>query len=61
MPNIRKPHLLIVEARFFPAEEVRSIVPIPPLRDPLSAYLTDHVPGRFYTFAGWDGRNPRLV
>lgn len=59
--NPRDPDGFIVEARFFPAEEVRTIVPIPPLRDPLSAYLSDHVPGRFYTFAGWDGRNPRLV
>src|SRR5690606_17041389 len=59
--NPRDPDGFIVEARFFPAEEVRTIVPIPPLRDPLSTYLTDHVPGRFYTFAGWDGRNPRLV
>ncbi len=59
--NPRDPDGFIVEARFFPASEVRTIVPIPPLRDPLVAYLEDRVPGRFYSYAGWDGRVPRSV
>jgi len=59
--NPRDPDGFIVEARFFPASEVRTIVPIPPLRDPLVAYLEDRVPGRFYSFGGWDGRWPRSV
>lgn len=59
--NPRDPDGFIVEARFFPAAEVRTIVPIPPLRDPLVAYLEDRVPGRFYSYAGWDGRVPRSI
>lgn len=59
--NPRDPDGFIVEARFFPAEEVKSIVPTPPLRDPLVNYLVDHVPGKFYSYAGWDGRTPRQV
>lgn len=59
--NPRDPDGFIVEARFFPASEVRTIVPIPPLRDPLVTYLEDRVPGRFYSYAGWDGRVPRSV
>ncbi|MDF1524162.1 MAG: NUDIX hydrolase [Trueperaceae bacterium] len=59
--NPRDPDGFIVEARFVPAEEVRAIVPLPPLRDPLVDYLTDGVTGRFYSYAGWDGRGPRRV
>jgi hypothetical protein len=40
---------------------VRSIVPLPPLRDPLVAFLRDRVAGRFYTFSSWDGRTPQRV
>ena len=59
--NPRDPDGFIVEARFFPVEEVAATVPIPPLRDPLVAYLRDRVPGRFYSSAGWDGRGVRRV
>ncbi len=59
--NPRDPDGFIVEARFFPVEEVATIVPIPPLRDPLVNYLHDRVPGRFYAFGGWDGRTARVV
>ncbi|MBW7916353.1 MAG: NUDIX hydrolase [Trueperaceae bacterium] len=59
--NPRDPDGFIVEARFFPVEEVATIVPIPPLRDPLVTYLRERVPGRFYTYGGWDGRSPRAV
>ncbi|HZJ10141.1 MAG TPA: NUDIX hydrolase [Trueperaceae bacterium] len=59
--NPRDPDGFIVEARFFPAAEVRDTVPIAPLRDPLVAYLNDRVAGRFYSYAGWDGRFPRRV
>ena len=44
-----------------PADEVRAIVPLPPLRDPLVDFLTDRVAGRFYAYAGWDGRGPRRI
>ncbi|HEX7039314.1 MAG TPA: NUDIX hydrolase [Trueperaceae bacterium] len=59
--NPRDPDGFIVEARFFPLEEVRARVPIPPLRDPLVTYLRDGVAGRFYSYAGWDGRGARQV
>ena len=59
--NPKDPDGFIVEARFFPADEVKTIVPIPPLRDPLVSYLTDHIAGRFYSFAGWDGKTPLQV
>ena len=59
--NPRDPDGFIVEARFFPLEEVKLKVPIPPLRDPLISYLSDNVSGRFYTYAGWDGRGARRV
>ncbi len=59
--NPRDPDGFIVEARFVPADEVRAIVPLPPLRDPLVDFLTDRVAGRFYSYAGWDGRTPRRV
>lgn len=54
--NPRDPDGFIVEARFFPAEDVKNVIPIPPLRDPLVAYLQGHRPGTFYAYAGWDGR-----
>lgn len=54
--NPRDPDGFIVEARFFPIEEVKEIIPIPPLREPLVNYLLDRHPGRFYSYAGWDGR-----
>ncbi len=59
--NPRDPDGFIVEARFFPVEEVESIIPIPPLREPLAAYLRDRTPGRFFTYGGWDGRGVRVV
>lgn len=59
--NPRDPDGFIVEARFFPVEEVRRIIPIAPLREPLVKYLSDRRPGRFWTFAGWDGRGARHV
>lgn len=59
--NPRDPDGFIVEARFFPVEEVATIVPIPPLREPLVNYLNERVPGRFYAYGGWDGRGARMV
>jgi 8-oxo-dGTP diphosphatase len=59
--NPRDPDGFIVEARFFPAEEVEKIIPIAPLREPLVAYLRDRQPGRFYSYAGWDGREERSI
>ncbi len=59
--NPRDPDGFIVEARFVPVEEVAQLVPIPPLRDPLTAYLRDAQAGRFYSYAGWDGRGEHHV
>lgn len=59
--NPRDPDGFIVEARFFPLEEVKARVPIPPLRDPLVTYLSDGIAGRFYSYSGWDGRGARQV
>lgn len=59
--NPRDPDGFIVEARFFPADEVESTIPIPPLREPLVRYLRDWKAGRFYAYAGWDGRGVRSV
>jgi 8-oxo-dGTP diphosphatase len=59
--NPRDPDGFIVEARFVPVDEVEAIMPMPPLREPLSRYLRDHVAGRFYSYAGWDGRGLRTV
>ncbi len=57
--NPRDPDGFIVEARFFPVEEVEQLIPIPPLREPLAAYLREREPGRFYSYAGWDGRGAK--
>lgn len=54
--NPRDPDEFIVEARFFPVEEVEKMIPIPPLQEPLANYLRDRKAGRFYSYAGWDGR-----
>jgi 8-oxo-dGTP diphosphatase len=59
--NPRDPDGFIVEARFFPVEEVEQLIPIPPLREPLATYLRDRTPGRFYSYAGWDGRGKHCV
>jgi len=59
--NPRDPDGFIVEARFVPVDEVERIIPIPPLRQPLAHYLRDRVPGRFYSYAGWDGRGLKSV
>jgi 8-oxo-dGTP diphosphatase len=59
--NPRDPDGFIVEARFFPVEEVEKLIPIPPLREPLVAYLRDRQAGRFYSYAGWDGRGVRQI
>ena len=59
--NPRDPDGFIVEARFVPVDEVERIIPIPPLRHPLANYLRDRVAGRFYSYAGWDGRGLKSV
>ena len=59
--NPRDPDGFIVEARFFPADEVEATIPMPPLRDPLVHYLRDRQPGKFYAYGGWDGREMRRV
>lgn len=59
--NPRDPDGFIVEARFFPVEEVEQMIPIVPLREPLANYLRDRQPGRFYSYAGWDGRGLERV
>lgn len=59
--NPRDPDGFIVEARFFPVEEVERVIPIPPLREPLVQYLRDRKAGHFYSYAGWDGRGGRAV
>ena len=59
--NPRDPDGFIVEARFVPVDEVERIIPIPPLRQPLANYLRDRVAGRFYSYAGWDGRGLKSV
>ncbi|MDZ7703107.1 MAG: NUDIX hydrolase [Trueperaceae bacterium] len=59
--NPRDPDGFIVEARFFPVEEVETMIPIPPLREPLAAYLRDRQAGRFYAYDGWDGRGKERV
>lgn len=59
--NPRDPDGFIVEARFFPADEVEATIPMPPLRDPLVHYLRERQPGKFYSYAGWDGRGMRRV
>lgn len=55
------PDGFIVEARFFPVEEVEKLIPILPIREPLANYLRDRQAGRFYSFAGWDGRGSKRV
>jgi len=59
--NPRDPDGFIVEARFFPVEEVEQLIPIAPLREPLANYLRDRQSGRFYSYAGWDGRGLEQV
>lgn len=59
--NPNDPDGFIVEARFFPVEEVERMIPIPPIREPLANYLRDGKTGRFYAYAGWDGRGGRSV
>lgn len=59
--NPKDPDGFIVEARFFPVEEVETLIPIPPLREPLANYLRDGKTGKFYTYAGWDGRGGKRV
>ena len=51
------PDGFIVEARFVSVEEAESIIPVPPLRDPLLNYLRDRNPGSFHNYGGWNGRN----
>lgn len=59
--NPRDPDGFIVEARFYPVEEVERLVPIIPIRDPLVTFLRDHQPGRFYSYLSWDGTDMKLV
>lgn len=59
--NPKDPDGFIVEARFFPVEEIAERIAIPPLRDPLLHYLQDKQAGRFYGYGSWDGRQMRQV
>jgi 8-oxo-dGTP diphosphatase len=59
--NPRDPDGYIVEARFVPVDEIDRAIPLAPLREPLTRYLRDHVHGRFYSYAGWDGRGFKSV
>jgi 8-oxo-dGTP diphosphatase len=59
--NPRDPDGFIVEARFVPVEEAEEMIPITPLREPLANYLRDRRAGRFYAYAGWDGRGLQQV
>jgi 8-oxo-dGTP diphosphatase len=59
--NPRDPDGFIVEARFVPVKEVKRIIPLTPLRDPLVSYLRNRNAGRFYNYGGWDGRDPTRV
>lgn len=59
--NPRDPDGFIVEAKFVPADEIEQTIPIPPLREPLIAYLRDRTAGRFFSYGGWDGRGLRVV
>nr|WP_221276947.1 NUDIX hydrolase [Deinobacterium chartae] len=54
--NPRDPDGFIVEARFFDHEEAIALLDTPPMREPLSDYLSTGLPGRFYSFQGWDGK-----
>ncbi len=59
--NPKDPDGFIVEARFFPVEEVEELIPIIPLREPLANYLRDRKAGRFYSYTGWDGQGLKQV
>jgi 8-oxo-dGTP diphosphatase len=59
--NPRDPDGYIVEARFFPVEEVEKTIPLQPLREPLANYLRDRECGRFYFYASWDGKDAKKV
>lgn len=59
--NPRDPDGFIVEARFVPVAEIAELIPIPPIREPLIAYLRDHEPGKFYAYGGWDGREMKDI
>jgi len=59
--NPKDPDGFIVEARFVPIELIPDIVPLAPIQEPLVKYLEDGVAGRFYSYAGWDGKDMRQV
>ncbi|MEZ4605673.1 MAG: NUDIX hydrolase [Deinococcales bacterium] len=59
--NPRDPDGFIVEARFFPVEVIKEMIPIPPLIDPLLDYLKERQPGRFYSYTSWDGKGKTVV
>jgi 8-oxo-dGTP diphosphatase len=59
--NPRDPDGYIVEARFYPVEEVEKIIPLQPLREPLANYLRDRQGGKFYFYGSWDGKDMRSV
>ena len=59
--NPRDPDGFIVEARFFPVDEIAELIPIPPLVEPLVDYLQEHKPGRFYSYGSWDGKGKVIV
>ncbi len=54
--NPADPDGFIVEARFYTQEEITRKLDSPPMREPLTDYLTTGVAGRFYAFKGWDGK-----
>lgn len=54
--NPADPDGFIVEARFFTPEEAVGKLESPPMREPLSDYLSTGQAGRFYAFKGWDGK-----
>ena len=59
--NPKDPDGFIVEARFVPIELIPEIVPLAPIQEPLVKYLEDGIAGRFYSYAGWDGKDMRQV
>lgn len=59
--NPRDPDGFIVEARFFPVEEVGKLIPIPPLGEPLVDYLNHNQQGRFYSYDSWDGKGKIVI
>lgn len=59
--NPRDPDGFIVEARFVPVEQIAEMIPMPPIREPLEAYLKTREAGKFYAYGGWDGRGMKDI